>query len=72
MTTKILTPEWASTDGTLKLYLGDCLEVMRAMPDASVDVVVTDPPGGLTSGNLAVGLDNCLSWLLLQEPPEEK
>ena len=29
------------------LHLGDCLEVMRAMPDCSVDAVVTDPPYGL-------------------------
>jgi adenine-specific DNA-methyltransferase len=27
-----------------ELLLGDCLEVMRTMPDASVDAVVTDPP----------------------------
>jgi hypothetical protein len=29
------------------LYHGDCLEVMRTLPDASVDAVVTDPPYGL-------------------------
>jgi DNA modification methylase len=29
------------------LYHGDCIEVMRALPDASVDSVVTDPPYGL-------------------------
>ena len=29
---------------TLALHLGDCLEVLRTMPDASVDAVVTDPP----------------------------
>ena len=28
----------------LTLYLGDCIEVMRALPDASVDAIVTDPP----------------------------
>jgi len=28
----------------VKLYLGDCLEVMRGMPDKSVDAVITDPP----------------------------
>ena len=28
------------------LYLADCLEVMRGMPDRSVDAVVTDPPYG--------------------------
>jgi site-specific DNA-methyltransferase (adenine-specific) len=30
------------------LHLGDCLDVMRSMPDASVDAVVTDPPYGLS------------------------
>jgi site-specific DNA-methyltransferase (adenine-specific) len=29
------------------LHLGDCLEVMAGLPDASVDCVVTDPPYGL-------------------------
>jgi site-specific DNA-methyltransferase (adenine-specific) len=32
---------------TLQLHHGDCLEVLRTMPDASVDAVVTDPPYGL-------------------------
>jgi site-specific DNA-methyltransferase (adenine-specific) len=27
-----------------KLYLGDCLEYMKTMPDKSVDAVITDPP----------------------------
>ena len=31
------------------LHHGDCLEVLRAMPDASVDAVVTDPPYGLSN-----------------------
>lgn len=29
------------------LYEGDCLEVMRQLPDNSVDAVVTDPPYGI-------------------------
>ncbi len=29
------------------LHCGDCLEVMRAMPDNSIDAVVTDPPYGI-------------------------
>ena len=29
------------------LHHGDCLDVLRALPDASVDSVVTDPPYGL-------------------------
>jgi hypothetical protein len=32
----------------LALHLGDCLEVLRTMPDCSVDAVVTDPPYGLS------------------------
>ncbi len=28
----------------VELHLGDCLEVMRGMPDKSVDAVITDPP----------------------------
>ena len=28
----------------MKLYKGDCLEVMKDIPDGSVDLVVTSPP----------------------------
>lgn len=31
----------------VELHLGDCLEVMRTMPDKSVDAVITDPPYGI-------------------------
>lgn len=31
----------------IQLHLGDCLEVMRSMPDKSVDAVITDPPYGI-------------------------
>ncbi|WP_395109818.1 DNA-methyltransferase [Actinomadura sp. SCN-SB] len=34
-------------DGTVALYLGDCLDVLRTLPDASADAVVTDPPAGI-------------------------
>ena len=30
-----------------KLYHGDCLEVMKQIPDNSVDTIITDPPYGL-------------------------
>ena len=30
------------------LHLGDCLDALRQLPDASVDAVVTDPPYGLS------------------------
>src|SRR3990167_1326038 len=28
---------------------GDCLEVMKAIPDKSIDLVVTDPPYGINA-----------------------
>ena len=31
-----------------QLHHGDCLDVLRAMPDNSVDSIVTDPPYGLS------------------------
>ena len=31
-----------------RLFLGDCLNALRQLPDASVDAVVTDPPYGLS------------------------
>ncbi|MCA6229829.1 MAG: site-specific DNA-methyltransferase [Phenylobacterium sp.] len=31
-----------------RLFLGDCLDALRQLPDASVDAVVTDPPYGLS------------------------
>lgn len=43
-----------------QLKHGDCLEVLRAMPDNSVDSIVTDPPYGLTNkggGPNGKGLD---------------
>jgi DNA modification methylase len=30
-----------------KVYLGDCLELLKALPEASVDCVICDPPYGL-------------------------
>lgn len=30
-----------------KIYLGDCLDIMKQMPDKCVDLVLTDPPYGI-------------------------
>lgn len=35
-------------DGKVVLHAGDCIEVMRTLPEASVDAIVCDPPYGLT------------------------
>ena len=29
---------------TVQLYCGDCFEVMKYLPDGSIDAVITDPP----------------------------
>ena len=33
----------------LNLIHGDCLEVMKTLPDASIDAIITDPPYGTTN-----------------------
>ncbi len=48
--------------GDCTLYLADCLDVMKDMPDNSVDCVVTDPPYGIdftqrTTGKKIIGDD---------------
>lgn len=54
-------------DGTVSLYLGDCLDVLRTLPDESVDAVVTDPPAGISfmgrdwDGDLG-GRDRWIAW----------
>ena len=39
--------DYLATPPDVRLYLGDCLEVMKTLPDNSVDAVVTDPPYGV-------------------------
>lgn len=38
------------TDYVNKVLQGNCLEVMKQMPDNSVDSIVTDPPFNATKG----------------------
>ena len=33
----------------IQLFKGDCLEVMKQIPDGSVDAIITDPPYGTTA-----------------------
>ena len=39
----------------IKLIKGDCLELMKDIPDKSVDVVITDPPYGILGGSKTIG-----------------
>ena len=33
----------------IDLMRGDCLQLMRSIPDGSIDAVITDPPYGTTA-----------------------
>jgi len=57
------------TEPTVKLYLGDCQDVMKTLPDGCVDAVVTDPPynlgidyGELTNDKRNDYLEWCMKW----------
>lgn len=45
------------SNGRSTLHVGDCLEVMRSMPDGSITAVVTDPPYGIGYNALAWDAD---------------
>jgi len=40
-------PTWQTTDGSIKLYLGDSLDVVRSLPANEIDAVITSPPYNL-------------------------
>ena len=48
------------TNNDLTLMYGDCFELMKNIPDGSIDLIVTDPPflhvkGGMKSKKYNVG-----------------
>ena len=52
-----------------ELWQGDCLELMKNIPDGSVDLVLTDPPYGTMAGENRSGrlrehnrVDDCRKW----------
>jgi site-specific DNA-methyltransferase (adenine-specific) len=65
-------PTWESDCGTVKLWLGDCLDVMKSWPDGAVDAVVTDPPYGVNykynTHNDKMTPDEWQSWASLWFP----
>jgi site-specific DNA-methyltransferase (adenine-specific) len=46
----------------IDLRLGNCLEVMKTIPDNSVDAIITDPPYGTTSCKWDSVIDLKLMW----------
>lgn len=64
-------PTWKTADDSVRLYLGDCMDVLPTLEAGSVDAVVTDPPYGIkeaagknkSRGKLAVSKDyGDLDW----------
>ena len=49
-------------DATVKLWHGDCIEVLRTLPDSSVDSVVCDPPYGLSNTDPASVAGAITKW----------
>ena len=41
-------PRFTIGRDSARLYHGDCLDILRTLPDASISAVVTDPPYGLS------------------------
>ena len=53
----------------IELYQGDCLELMKNIPDGSVDLVLTDPPYGTMKGAELDGWKNqTTEWDTAIEP----
>jgi DNA modification methylase len=65
-------PTWQTSDGSVKLFLGDCLDVLPTLD--VVDAVVTDPPYGIgeRTGTISetrqhkndyVGMDDSMAYI---------
>ena len=46
----------------IELLQGDCLEVMKGIPDGSIDAIITDPPYGTTGCKWDSVIDFELMW----------
>jgi DNA modification methylase len=46
----------------IELLKGDCLEVMKSIPDGSIDAIITDPPYGTTACKWDSVIDFDLMW----------
>jgi DNA modification methylase len=58
---RLLDPYFA--DDVATVYAGDCLDVLRQLPDNSVDAVVTDPPYGLGNTSPALVAETLTAWI---------
>ena len=65
-----------------QILQGDCLEIMKSFPDKSIDLVITDPPYGITDCSwdtvipftemwkefLRIGKENCAFVIFGSQP----
>jgi site-specific DNA-methyltransferase (adenine-specific) len=63
-----MTPYYQDAKNGVTLYHGDCLAVMKTLPDCSVDAIVTDPPAGIgfmgkSWDEHKGGRDRWINWL---------
>ena len=61
-------PYYQDEDERVTVYHGDCLDVLRQLPDCSVDDIVTDPPAavafmGMKWDSDRGGRDQWIDWL---------
>ena len=49
----------------MRIYTGDCLEVLKTLPDNSIDALITDPPAGISfmGKNWDSDLGGRLHWI---------
>ena len=50
----------------IELIQGDCLELMKDIPDGSVDAIITDPPYGTTACKWDTVIDLEMMWAELK------
>lgn len=50
-----------------KIICGDCLELIRLIPDNSIDVIITDPPYGLNKKGIKNDTDLSIFYNILPE-----
>ena len=48
----------------MKLFLGDCLDIMKKIEDKSIDMILCDLPYGITKckWDKEIVLDNCMRF----------
>jgi len=56
----------------IQLFNDDCLEVMKELPDNSIDFILTDLPYGTTASNWDKIIPSDLMWEQLKRIRKEK